>query len=102
MRSIGVKKLKNDLSRYLKLVKQGEVVYVTDRDEIVAEIHKPTTPSSIIDPWTSFLNQLERQGSLRRAKLSESQILSEWKSEISKNSPVSSLEILQELRRDRF
>ncbi|MGH9366129.1 MAG: type II toxin-antitoxin system Phd/YefM family antitoxin, partial [Thermoanaerobaculia bacterium] len=38
---VGVKNLKNNLSAYLRLVKRGVRVLVTDRDEVVAEICKP-------------------------------------------------------------
>ncbi|HVH43986.1 MAG TPA: hypothetical protein VM925_16655 [Labilithrix sp.] len=35
---VGIKELKNSLSRYLRLAKAGEVVYVADREEVVAEL----------------------------------------------------------------
>jgi antitoxin (DNA-binding transcriptional repressor) of toxin-antitoxin stability system len=38
MKAVGVKQLKARLSEYLRLVKAGEVVLVTDRDEVVAEL----------------------------------------------------------------
>jgi len=38
---VGVKNLKNNLSAYLRQVKRGVRVLVTDRDEIIAEIGKP-------------------------------------------------------------
>ena len=38
---VGVKNLKNNLSAYLRHVKQGVRVLVTDRDEVIAEIGKP-------------------------------------------------------------
>ncbi len=38
MKSVGVKQLKARLSEYLRLVRMGETVLVTDRDEVVAEI----------------------------------------------------------------
>jgi len=34
--------LKNRLSEYIRLVRSGEVVLVTDRDRVVAEIHPPS------------------------------------------------------------
>ncbi len=40
---MGVKELKNSLSRYLRLVKAGEVVQVAERAEIVAELRAPRT-----------------------------------------------------------
>jgi antitoxin (DNA-binding transcriptional repressor) of toxin-antitoxin stability system len=38
MKSVGVKQLKARLSEYLRLVKAGETVLITDRDEVVAEL----------------------------------------------------------------
>jgi antitoxin (DNA-binding transcriptional repressor) of toxin-antitoxin stability system len=38
---VGVKNLKNNLSAYLRRVKRGVRVLVTDRDEVIAEIGKP-------------------------------------------------------------
>ena len=38
---VGVKDLKNNLSAYLRHVKRGVRVLVTDRDEVVAEIGRP-------------------------------------------------------------
>jgi antitoxin (DNA-binding transcriptional repressor) of toxin-antitoxin stability system len=38
---VGIKNLKNNLSAYLRQVKRGVRVLVTDRDEVVAEIGKP-------------------------------------------------------------
>ena len=44
MKSVGIKVLKNNLSRYLELVRKGEVVLVTDRDEVIAELRLPSQP----------------------------------------------------------
>jgi antitoxin (DNA-binding transcriptional repressor) of toxin-antitoxin stability system len=38
---VGVKNLKNNLSAYLRQVKRGMRVLVTDRDEVVAELSRP-------------------------------------------------------------
>lgn len=40
-KSIGVRKLKDNLSSYLKEVESGTVILVSDRDRIIAEIHEP-------------------------------------------------------------
>jgi hypothetical protein len=40
-KSIGVRKLKDNLSGYLKEVEAGTVILVSDRDRIIAEIHEP-------------------------------------------------------------
>jgi antitoxin (DNA-binding transcriptional repressor) of toxin-antitoxin stability system len=41
MRSVGLKVLKNKLSEYVRLAAGGEIVLVTDRDRVVAEIVPP-------------------------------------------------------------
>ena len=44
MKVVGIKELKNKLSEYIRLAKSGEVVLVTDRGDVVAELRAPT-------PW---------------------------------------------------
>lgn len=41
MRSVGIKTLKDRLSEYVRLAASGEIVLVTDRDRVVAEIVPP-------------------------------------------------------------
>ena len=41
MVAVGIRELKNRLSEYLRLVRAGEVVLVTDRGEVVAELRQP-------------------------------------------------------------
>ena len=41
MKTVGVRELKNRLSEYIRLVRAGEGVLVTDRGEVVAEIGPP-------------------------------------------------------------
>jgi prevent-host-death family protein len=41
MKTIGVRELKNRLSEYLRYVRAGEGVLVTDRGEVVAELVPP-------------------------------------------------------------
>lgn len=68
MKAVGIKALKNNLSKYLRDVRAGETVWVTDRDEIIAEIHQPTTPNpGKVTRWESWLNAQEKSGSLRKA-----------------------------------
>ena len=48
MKAVAVKELKNRLSSYLREVRSGEVVLVTDRGRVVAELRQPSpgTPLS--------------------------------------------------------
>lgn len=41
MKSVGLRELKNRLSEYVREVRSGEAVLVTDRGEIVAELIPP-------------------------------------------------------------
>ena len=46
MRSVGIKALKNRLSEYVRLAAAGEVVLVTDRGRVVAELVPPRADRS--------------------------------------------------------
>lgn len=73
MRSVGIKALKAHLSRYIDLVRKGEVVLVTDRDEVVAELRLPSqlVPSGV-SRWDLALQEEARRGSVILAKRKES------------------------------
>lgn len=47
MKAVAVKELKNRLSSYLREVKNGEIVLVTDRGRVVAELRQPTTGAAL-------------------------------------------------------
>ena len=66
---MGTKVLKDNLSKYLRMVRDGETVLVTDRDEVIAEIRQPTHPyPGRVSRWEAFLNDEARRGSVSRAK----------------------------------
>lgn len=48
MKTVGIRELKNRLSEYIRQVRSGEEVLVTDHGEVVAEIGPPG--SALIDP----------------------------------------------------
>jgi len=57
-KTVGVKELKNNLSAYLREVRRGTRVYVSDREEVVAELHEPgavyatdDTPNPVLAAW---------------------------------------------------
>jgi antitoxin (DNA-binding transcriptional repressor) of toxin-antitoxin stability system len=41
MKTVGLKVLKNKLSEYVRIAASGEIVLVTDRDRVVAELGPP-------------------------------------------------------------
>lgn len=47
--TVGVAELRQNLSRYLRLVEQGERLIVTDHNRPVAELGPPPAPSSELD-----------------------------------------------------
>jgi prevent-host-death family protein len=61
MRTAAVASLKAQLSKFLRLVKAGEEILVTDRDVPVAKIVPVGQPG----PGEESLRDLERQGLLR-------------------------------------
>ena len=93
MRSVGIKVLKDRLSEYVRLAASGEVVLVTDRDRVVAELVAP---------------HAERSGGLHDALLAEA-VREGWLTPpLSPSAPIPSLppvasldEVLQELSKDR-
>lgn len=68
MRAVGIRALKDQLSEYVRLAATGEIVLVTDRDVVVAELGPPRaerTPT-VAD---ALLADLIRQGVLTPAPL---------------------------------
>jgi hypothetical protein len=57
MKTVGVRELKNRLSEYLREVRLGTTVLVTDRGTVVAELRQPelrtspVTRSTLLDRW---------------------------------------------------
>ena len=56
MKAVAVKELKNRLSSYLREVREGEVVLVTDRGRVVAELRQPSSGT----PLTGHDRAVER------------------------------------------
>lgn len=46
MKTVGLRELKNGLSRYVQEVRQGQEILVTDRGQVVAELRPPTPPEA--------------------------------------------------------
>ena len=63
MKVVGIRELKNRLSEYIRLVRNGERVLVTDRGVIVAELRPPGT-SIEEDPYP-LLTAAAREGKVR-------------------------------------
>lgn len=63
-----VRELKNRLSSFLRLVKAGETVLVTEHGRVIAELRRPEPPVTL-EPVRieRILRGLEQAGRLRRA-----------------------------------
>ena len=59
MKQVGLRELKNRLSEYLRLVRAGQRVQVTDRGQVVAELVPPTGRDQ-----AAGLAEFERRGLL--------------------------------------
>ena len=44
MKQVGLRELKNRLSEYVRLVRAGEHIQITDRGQVVAELIPPRRP----------------------------------------------------------
>ena len=47
IKTVGIKELKNNLSAYLREVRNGYSVLISDRNDVVAELHEPYGQSNI-------------------------------------------------------
>jgi antitoxin (DNA-binding transcriptional repressor) of toxin-antitoxin stability system len=67
VKSVGIRQLKARLSEYVRLARSGELILVTDREEIVAELgpvrHQAPEPRTL----AASLERLAHQGQLTRA-----------------------------------
>jgi antitoxin (DNA-binding transcriptional repressor) of toxin-antitoxin stability system len=53
LKTVGVKELKNNLSAYLREVRRGTRILVSDRNTVVAELHEPRPgyqTDEVVDP----------------------------------------------------
>jgi antitoxin (DNA-binding transcriptional repressor) of toxin-antitoxin stability system len=96
MVTVGVKVLKNQLSRYLELVKNGERVLITQHNQPIAEITVPQ--KDITDnesPERSMLRRLAGEGRAVLAKRFEST------AQIPEAESIDYMSILNAVRADR-
>jgi antitoxin (DNA-binding transcriptional repressor) of toxin-antitoxin stability system len=65
VKAVGVRELKARLSRYLHDVRAGEVILVTDRGEVVAELRAPVPAVAKETDADQALRRLAGTGGLR-------------------------------------
>ena len=103
MKSVGIRELKNNLSKYLHLVRLGETIIITDHEQVIAEIKKP---SEFLDDAKKraylYLEEQNRIGKVRLAKRNKSQIESIIEDLKEKKPNVDWKKIHTNSRSDRF
>jgi prevent-host-death family protein len=67
MRVVGLKVLKNKLSEYVRLAREGETVLITDRDRVVAELVPPRDARGGTSVSDALLAEATRKGWLKPA-----------------------------------
>ena len=68
MRRIGCRELRNQLAYFLRAVRRGEHVVITDRGTPVAKLCPVPHPTKNTGPLEDVLYELELQGSIRRSR----------------------------------
>jgi len=66
VKAVGVKQLKARLSEYVRLVKAGETILVTDRDEVVAELRPARRQRRPGEDLEEILQVLAEAGEITR------------------------------------
>jgi len=100
MKSVGIKALKNELSHYLRLVREGELIFITDRDEIIAELRQPSTAyASSVSKFDSFMAEITNKGEGSKAKVMSS--IEEILKDQPKWKDCSAMDALNKTREDR-
>ena len=62
IKTVGVKDLKNNLSAYLRDVRRGTRILVSDRSMIVAELHEPTATYAVPESSDPIVTEWIREG----------------------------------------
>jgi len=65
VKAAGIREFKAHLSRYLEEVRRGEVILVTDRGKVVAEVRKPLQKASVESVAEQALVSLAERGEVR-------------------------------------
>jgi len=99
MKAVGVKELKARLSEYLRLVKGGETLLVTERNDVIAEMRPARRRLRAPDSLDEVLEALAEAGEITRAGLPKDRWT--WRSKGLGLEAGAALRILDALRADR-
>lgn len=95
MKAVGIRELKNRLSEYLRLVRGGEQILVTDRGEVIAELRRPGPRTEL--PYPALMEAI-RQGRARLGSANRPELYPALKPALSGNAAQ---RLLAEEREDR-
>ncbi len=65
VQTVNIRTLKDKLSAYLRDVRRGDVVLITDRGEVVAELRRPLSSAQAMDVAAEREQRLAEQGVLK-------------------------------------
>lgn len=99
MIAVGVKKLKAQLSEYLRRAKAGETILVTDREEVIAELRPARRQRRPTEDADEALDALADSGDITRA--SEDKEGWTWSTKGLRLRDGTAADLLGELRGDR-
>ncbi len=77
MSKAGIREFKAHLSAYLRRVKRGEIVLLTEHGEVVAEVRP--APESVDDTPASKIARMIERGDLRPPRTPKARPLKNWK-----------------------
>ncbi len=96
MKAVGIRELKNHLSEYVRLVRDGEEIQVTYRGEVVAELRRPESPRE--DGLHPGLRELFRRGTARQVARNDPTLYPRFAPALSR---TTAQELLDQERGDR-
>lgn len=99
MKAVGVKSLKARLSEYLRAVRAGETLLVTDRNVVIAEIRPVSRRVPQRDTIEDVLDALADEGEVSRARVTRGEW--RWRPRSLGLRDGSATRLLDELRGDR-
>lgn len=67
MKTVGIKNLRDSLSKYINMVKSGEIILITDNNKVVAEIIPSSGIESNLEILNKYINEQSKQNTLLKS-----------------------------------